>query len=79
MSLFIQRPPGINVGVNNPGTTVYIKGSEFVDGSQRIVYSEPNGPPQFEARILGIWVTSFVIDALAGQFVFNGDGEQVTV
>ena len=53
----IQRPSGVNVGVNNPGITVYIKGNESTDGSLRLNVV-PNGGStvtEIQRRINGIW------------------------
>lgn len=79
MPINIQRPSGINVGVNNPGTTVYIKGSEFVDGSFRHTLNAAEEVVQVQERVAGVWVkapiefsiSSWIIDGITGQIVIN--------
>ena len=75
----VQRPSGINVGVLNPGTTVYIKGSETVDGSFRITLDEDETSIRIEERVAGVWVltqlelqtSNWVVDDNTGQFVLD--------
>ena len=64
----VSRPSGVNIGVNNPGTTAYITGSEFVDGSLRyqiidIIMTKGVGiepVTEIQKRVDGIWQpTSF--------------------
>lgn len=64
----VSRPPGINVGVNNPGTIVYVTGNESTDGSIRyqvtdVVMLQRIGPEpitEIQKRVDGIWQpTSF--------------------
>ena len=55
MSVEIQRPPGPNVGVHNPGNIVYVKGSESVDGSIRIIYSDADDLTRVQKRTAGVW------------------------
>ena len=43
MAVQIQRPPGPFAGVNNPGDTLYVIGSENVDGSIRLQAVTANG------------------------------------
>jgi hypothetical protein len=56
MSVQIQRPPGVNVGVNNPGEHVYVKGTEDVDGSVRTTLNAAGNGFNFENRVDGSWV-----------------------
>ncbi len=53
----IDRPPGINVGVYNPGDAVYIKGNETTDGSLRLIPDTEHAGTgvQFELRADGVW------------------------
>lgn len=53
----IQRPPGVNVGVNNPGTIVYVTGNESTDGSIRYEIVDFNGNPvaEIQERAGGVW------------------------
>ena len=75
----IQRPSGINVGILNPGTTVYIKGSETVDGSFRITLDEDETSIRIEERVAGVWVltqlelntSNWVVDDNLGEFVLD--------
>jgi len=64
----VSRPSGTNVGVNNPGKTVYITGNESTDGSLRLnvadfVMTRTIGfesVTEIQKRIDGIWQpTSF--------------------
>lgn len=58
----IQKPSGVNVGVNNPGSIVYISGNEFTDGSLRYEIVQSNGAnvTEIQERIDGLWQpTSF--------------------
>lgn len=57
MSVEISRPPGVNVGVNNPGDIVYIQGSESVDGSIRLEITQVDSTDvtEIQKRISGIW------------------------
>lgn len=58
----IQIPGGVNVGVNNPGTTVYIKGNENTDGSIRTIYTIDDDLTRVEKRRSGVWgFTKFII------------------
>ena len=63
MSLIISRPSGVNVGVRNPGDTIYVKGSEFVDGSARFRAAEAAEPLEIfaEERIDGVWTLAPLI------------------
>lgn len=54
----IQRPAGVNVGVNNPAETVYIKGTELLDGSFRVTLNGGNTLILFEERVAGVWVSA---------------------
>lgn len=86
MSIIVQRPPGVNVGVNNPGTTVYIQGNDTTDGSLRFT-TDGNGNILAEERILGVWTpadiqfsyASHIIDGALGEIVFDQNGEPVFV
>lgn len=53
----ISRPSGVNVGINNPGTTVYIKGNESIDGSLRyqVVPNGSIGVTEIQERKSGLW------------------------
>ena len=89
MPLHIQRPSSLDVSVSNPNETLYIKGNEFTDGSQRIIFNTPDGFPNFQERISGQWVigpvtfsdAGFVIDGTLGEFIFDSpeDAERVRV
>lgn len=83
MPISVQRPSGINVGVLNPGTSVYIQGSEFVDGSLRIRADSSGGFAVIEQRVAGTWertdlqktYRTHVVDDDRGQLVFDANGE----
>ena len=58
----IQRPSGVNVGVNNPGTTVYIgnttaglAANDTTDGSIRFIFTEGETNAHIEKRTSGVW------------------------
>ena len=50
----IQRPSGVNVGVNNPGTIVYLSGNDTTDGSVRLL-ADTDGIAELQERNQGIW------------------------
>lgn len=85
MPIAIQRPPGVNVGVNNPGTTVYFKGNETTDGSLRIVADDTGLFGVMETRVSGVWVladlqksySTHVLDDTLGELVFDQNAEAV--
>lgn len=52
---FISRPSGVNVGVNNPGVIVYIKGNAFTDGSIRFILKDGDSEATLEERVDGIF------------------------
>ena len=56
MTVQTQRPSGVNVGVNNPGEIIYIKGNETTDGSFRVTLNGANTLILFEERVGGTWV-----------------------
>ncbi len=85
MAISIQRPSGINVGVLNPGDTVYLQGSESIDGSLRLL-ADPSGLfAVIETRVAGLWTLAdlqlsyltHVFDSNLGQLVFDQNGEGV--
>lgn len=55
MPIEILRPSGVNVGVNNPGITVYIKGNANTDGSIRFMFTEGDPTAHIESRAAGVW------------------------
>lgn len=62
MTVQIQRPPGIDVSVNNPGTILYLRGNVSTDGSIRYEIVQTNGSPvtEIQQRKKGLWQpTSF--------------------
>ena len=60
MAANTERPSGVNVGVNNPGTVVYIKGNEATDGSIRLFYTLGDDLTRIERRTSGVWnITRF--------------------
>jgi len=62
MTQQVSRPSGVNVGVNNPGTTVYITGNESTDDSLRYetVIFNSEIVTEIQKRIDGLWQpTSF--------------------
>ena len=69
MPLTIDRPTGLNVGANNPGTTVYIgnitantAANETTDGSIRLILDTLSNVATVEARTDGVWnLTEFLI------------------
>ena len=77
----VHRPSGVNVAVLNPGTTVYVKGSETVDGSFRITLDENKTTIRIEERVAGVWVLTqlelqtgnWVVDDTLGEFVLDDD------
>jgi len=54
MSVSIQRPSGINVGVHNPGKAVYLAGS-MEEGSLRLSVDSQMGNPIIEKFTSGLW------------------------
>ena len=85
MSVSIQRPSGINVGVLNPGDTVYITGTEDVDGSLRLIADASGLFAVIETRVSGTWVladlqksyATHILDNNLGELVFDETGEAV--
>ncbi len=85
MTLEIQRPSGVNVGVNNPGDTIYIKGNKSTDGSLRLIADASVTFGVMEQRVSGIWViadlqtslATHVIDDILGELVLDQFGEAV--
>lgn len=75
----IQRPSGVNVGVLNPGTTVYIKGDDNTDGSFRITLDENETSIRIEERVSGVWIltslelttSNWLVDDIEGEFVLD--------
>lgn len=60
MPLSIHRPSGVNVGVNNPGDIVYVKGNESTDGSIRLIFSTGDDLTRVQKRTSGVWnITRF--------------------
>ena len=82
----VQRPSGVNVGVNNPGTTIYVTGNETTDGSLRFSV-DASGNIIAEERTSGVWnpaeltfsYAGHVIDDLKGELVFDETGDAVFV
>lgn len=56
MATSVHRASGVNVGVNNPGEAVYLKGNESTDGSVRIKLDGTIS--EIQERESGIWVAS---------------------
>lgn len=54
MTVQIQRPSGVNVGVNNPGNIVYLIGNENTDGSIRLIPGTDD-IQQIQKRENGVW------------------------
>lgn len=81
MASMIQRPSGVNVGVNNPGKTIYIKGNENTDGSFRIILNAGNMLVLFEVRVAGTWVSAAieVSTALEEGQVLKADADGILV
>ncbi len=55
MSVEILRPSGVNVGVRNPGNTVYIIGDANTDGSIRFMFTQGDPTAHLESRANGVW------------------------
>lgn len=55
MPFTIQRPPGINVSVNNPNGIIYVIGDADTDGSIRIILDSEDIFCHIEARANGVW------------------------
>jgi len=51
----VHRPSGVNVGVNNPGEIVYLKGNESTDGSIRLIFTAGDPSSHIESRANGVW------------------------
>lgn len=60
MTVQIQQPPGVNVGVSNPGTIVYIKGNESTDGSIRDILLPGDTVATRQLRANGVWNASSI-------------------
>lgn len=45
----------LDATINNPSSTLYIKGSEFVDGSIRFLFTEGDPTAHIESRTNGVW------------------------
>ena len=50
----ISKPTGVNVGVSNPGTIVYVKGNETTDGGIRFIIGSDQ-ICRIEQRKDGVW------------------------
>lgn len=50
----LNNPP-LNVGAFNSGEFLYVKGSEFVDGSVRFAVDPLTDAPQSQTRFEGVW------------------------
>lgn len=59
----VDRPAGVNVGVFNPGDTVYVKGNESTDGSIRfqIILIDDEDVTEIQERIAGVWQIASLI------------------
>jgi len=66
MSIEIQRPSGgVDVTRFNARDVLYLRGSEFVDGSIRFIVLPGESVGQIEFRSLGVWNdTNFRVDIL---------------
>ena len=81
----IQRPSGVNVGVFNPGNTVYIKGNENTDGSFRVTLDDDEELVRIEKRVAGVWVLAslelttenWLVDDALGEFVLDENGDLI--
>jgi len=77
----IQRPSGVNVGVLNPGTTVYVKGDADTDGSFRLTLDTDQTSIRIEELVSGVWVltqlelktSNWLVDDTKGEFVLDND------
>ena len=84
MAVSIQRPSGVNVGVNNPGDTVYISGNDSTDGATRFMVDSA-GVAVFQIRVAGEWVPgnlqfstkTWVVDSILGEYVLDELGQQI--
>lgn len=58
------RPSGVNVGVNNPGAIVYVKGNETTEESIRFILNPGDEEITLEQRLIGVWnPTKFRVSA----------------
>jgi len=55
MPITVTRPSGVNVGVFNPATEVYITGNETTDGGIRFQFTSPDQFAHIELRTNGVW------------------------
>ncbi len=62
MTVQIERPSGVNVGVNNPGTTLYIgninlgqPANDTTDGSIRLKFDDGDPTAHIALRANGVW------------------------
>ena len=62
MPIEIQRPSGVNVGVNNPGVTVYLgninagqPANDTTDGSIRLAFTSGDPTAHIALRTNGVW------------------------
>lgn len=75
------------VAVLNPFTTLYVKGSENVDGSVRFILDQTGMIVRVEKRVAGEWVLThmetdgapdnWLVDDDLGEFVFDPLGKLV--
>lgn len=75
-----QRPSGTNVGVFNPGETVYVTGNDFTDGSIRLIVDDAAENVEFQFRASGVWNVTGIQIAAASIFLgwslkLSGAGE----
>lgn len=55
MEINIQRSGVVNPSINNPFSTLYIKGNESTDGSIRLIHTDPDEIAHIELRANGVW------------------------
>ena len=74
MGIVVQRGSGGDVGISNPGGVIYITGSEFVDGSKRIIvkpdHVREDEVAHVEKRTGGVWNPTTVL--IAGETLLLG-------
>lgn len=64
MVINVQRSGSVNLALNNPFDTLYIKGNENTDGSIRLIFVAGDMTAHIELRTDGVWNdTSFRFDS----------------
>ena len=79
------QPTITDVTRRNPIHVIYVRGSEFVDGSLRYISVPGEGIILAEQRVAGFWVpadiqfsqSTWLVDDNLGEYILDENGEQI--